>query len=212
MKTRIMEGHLQYIRNTLQGNNELLKECIQIQLEERKTKWSKTTAEYLATAQIKTSEIGNMTKSAIKKKLRAWDNLQWVSEVNSKTSISMYRHRKKEIMEESIYDNTPASTILFRARTNTLPLNDRRRHTKGSTECELCKAEVEDIRHVLLFCPALKDIRSNITALQQPYPEDTDKVMEDFLFDKDSLQDIEKRKNDLYQLWRHRNKKLSTKQ
>ena len=43
MKTRIMKGHLQYIRTTLQGRNELLKKVMEIELERKGSKWAKTT-------------------------------------------------------------------------------------------------------------------------------------------------------------------------
>ena len=207
MKTRIIQGHLQYLRSTMQGTNELLKEVIRIQLEENKTKWAKTTTEYLRTVQLKDSELKNMDKNTLKNKLRDWDSQQWHSEMSSKTSISMYKNRKKEIKEEIIYDNTTASCILFRARTNTLPLNDRKRHVQETTACELCGAELENIKHFLLFCPALKEQRSSIMALQQPYNEDTDSIVEDFLFDNDNHEMMEEKKKSLYKLWKCRNKK-----
>ena len=207
MKTRIMEGHLQYVRSTLQGKNELLKEIIRTQLEEKRSKWAKTTLEYLATIQVKVFELESMDKTEMKGRLRDWDNQQWISEVKSKSSISMYQSCKKEIKEETVYDNTPASTILFRARTNTLPINERRKHVNENTSCELCGAEVETIKHFLLFCPALTETRRSITALQQPYSEDTDKIMENFLFKMDSPQGKQERKHDLYNLWRCREKK-----
>ena len=47
MKTRVVKGHIQYIRNTLQGSNELLKKVIRIEMEEGKSKWAKTTKKYL---------------------------------------------------------------------------------------------------------------------------------------------------------------------
>ena len=47
MKTKVIKGHLQYIRNTLQGNNTLLKEIMVTQMEEGYTRWAKTTKTYL---------------------------------------------------------------------------------------------------------------------------------------------------------------------
>ena len=43
MKTKVIKGHLQYIRNTLQGNNTILKEIMVTQMEEGYTRWAKTT-------------------------------------------------------------------------------------------------------------------------------------------------------------------------
>ena len=47
MKTRIMEGHLQYIRRALQGQNNLTKEVMRIQLGENIRRWAKVTNTYL---------------------------------------------------------------------------------------------------------------------------------------------------------------------
>ena len=129
---------------------------------------------------MKVFELESMDKSEMKRRLRDWDNQQWISEVKGKSSIFMYQNCKKEINEETDYDNTPASTVLFRARTNTLPIDERRRHVNEDRSCELCDAEVEAIKHFLLFCLALTETRS-ITALPQPYSEA-------FLFKMDSPQ------------------------
>ena len=68
------------------------------------------------------------------------------------------------------------------------------RHVQETTACELCGAELENIKHFLLFCLALKEQRSFIIALQQPYNEDTDSIVEDFLFENDSHEMMEEKK------------------
>ena len=49
---------------------------------------------------------------------------------------------KKDFGEEEIYDNMPSSTILNKARTNTLQLNDRNRHT--NKKCFLMVCDTDD--------------------------------------------------------------------
>ena len=63
---------------------------------------------------------------------------------------------RKEIGgQEEVYMNEPASEILFKCRTNTLKLNDRKIFERESTECNLCSGENEDLEHFLLWCPGV---------------------------------------------------------
>ena len=96
-----------------------------------------------------------MGKEELKRHMKKWDDEKWKEEMTSKSSINLYRKHKQHIEEDPIYDNTPASTILYQARTNTLPLNDRNRFGNTSTDCDLCQAETEDLEHFLLHCQAL---------------------------------------------------------
>ena len=63
-----------------------------------------------------------------------------------KTSLQIYKQFKNNFGEEEIYDNRPSSNILNNARTNTLQLNDRNRHTNKEINGMVCdKNEKEDI-------------------------------------------------------------------
>ena len=76
----------------------------------------------------------------------------WEDELEMKTSLQIY---KKKLMtgEEEMYDNRPSSTILYKARTNTLQLNDRNRHTNKEIHCLVCDTDdKEDIYHFMLHC------------------------------------------------------------
>ena len=53
MKTRIINGHLQYVRSTLQGTNQLLREVMETLMGEKRTKWAKMTKAYLDTVNLK---------------------------------------------------------------------------------------------------------------------------------------------------------------
>ena len=205
MKTKVIKGHLQYIRNTLQGNNTLLKEIMVTQMEEGYTRWAKTTKTYLNQIKLKLKDMNTVSKGEIKEYMRKWDEEKWKEEMESKTSIKIYRKYKLHIEEDQIYDNTQASTILYQARTNTLQLSDRNRFGKESTACKLCKAEIEDLEHFLLHCQTLNNVRQEINILQQPYIEDRDKIMMDFLFNQEEM---EARKEGLYQMWKCRGRKL----
>ncbi len=69
-----------------------------------------------------------------------------------------------------MYDNRQASVLLFKCRTNTLNINDRR-FKEESTECQVCGNEKEDLPHFILWCPAYDESGKN-KILQQPYQEE----------------------------------------
>ena len=119
--------------------------------------------------------------------------------------------------EQDIYDNTAASVTLFRARTNTLLLGIqytiKRKHQGGDIICELCKSEAEDLQHFLLRCTALSETRKHTIILQQPYKEDQEETIAGFLlFRLHNEETIIRNRDDLYTLWKHRNKLLSQQQ
>ena len=206
MKTRIMEGHLQYIRRALQGGNDLIKEVIRIQLEENKTRWARITRKYLQELEVGATNLQRMSKEELKKRSRIWDQDMWEDELKQKSSLKVYQISKKEVKEERIYDNTAASVCLYQARTNTLKLNGRRFDTDDHI-CSLCGKEEEDMEHFILNCGKLGHVREQIEALQQPYIEEKEKIMGCFLFNMD-MKTMEKNKDDLYKLWQTRKKIL----
>ena len=72
----------------------------------------------------------------------------------------MYRKYKTEIKEVRIYDNRISSQWLFRARSNSLKVNQRAYFFKpGYKEedkiCGLCKKEEESLEHFILKCKNL---------------------------------------------------------
>ena len=209
MKTRVMKGHLQYIRGAIQSNNELVKKVVFKEIEDGRSKWSKTSAKYLKELKLKILQLEHKKKEDLNKQIQEWDSQQWKNEVDSKTSLQMYQSAKNNIKEETIYDNTPASVVLFQARTNSLPLEDRKRHESKETTCRLCGEETEDLGHFILICTKLSEIRSQISPLQRPYISDKSYILKTFVFDTEEDHDgMERRKEWLYQLWRARKKVL----
>ncbi|KAF0304668.1 Sorting nexin-25 [Amphibalanus amphitrite] len=150
-----------------------------------------------------------MNKSTLKKRLKEWDDKQWKEELEAKSSIMVYRSAKTAIKEDPIYDNTASSIILFQARSNTLPLETRKRHTGEETTCLLCGDGEEDQHHFLLECTKLAEERLKMTSLQRPHQEDQLEVLKTFLFNE-STEEMEKNKEGLYKLWRLRKRKLVT--
>ena len=201
MKTRIISGRLQYIRSILQGKNQLLKEVILEMNEDGNNKWMKVTRSYMNEAELNMQDLYKMGKETLRTRIKTKDTERWRQEVQSKTTLKMYSSWKKQVEEAEFLDNHPSSTIFFRARTNCLPLNDRKRHTGEDTKCVLCSSENENIEHFILNCPAYTEERAKAIHLQQPYNEHPDDIIGSFLFERE---DIEQKKNVLYQMWRKR--------
>ena len=203
MKSRIMEGHLQFIRDAFQRRNELILKIVKLQMEDGRSKWSKTAKAYMETLNLTMTTLGSLKKEELKSAVQEWDNQRWLQEVQSKSTLGLYGTNKEEIIEEAVYDNTPASAILYRARSNTLPLNDRKRHTNEDTTCDICREEEETLAHFILHCPALSETRRRIVCLQKPFIQDEANILGNFLFDKTALAN---NKEDLYKLWRSRDR------
>ena len=117
MKARIMEGHLKFLRSLMQRNNYLIRKVAREEQETKKSSWAKTIQGYLKSVGLGTAELEVMNKSTLKRHMQDWDNRQW-KELEARASIEEYQTAKTAIREDPIYDNTPASVVLFRARSN----------------------------------------------------------------------------------------------
>ena len=162
---------------------------------------------YLDEVKLHIGDVETKSKREIKEICTMWDNEQWKSDINSKSTLKVYRHHKKQIQEEHIYNNHPSSVIWYKARINALQLNDRNRHTNKETRCIICENEIEneDIYHFILYCPAYNTERSQIPELQQPYNNNKEEVLGHFLFDKGNAH---KKKEHLYLMWRSRHRHM----
>ena len=170
----------------LNGKNELLKKILE-PMTSKQIAWTKLTDKYMELIGITNTELIKMTKGKLKERTNGWGVKLWIEEVSSKTSLNLFMERKKEIREEKIYNNTPSSIILYKARMNCLPLNDRKGFTGENTTCILCDEIIETLEHFILECPAYNDVRKRSMALQRPYIENTQKIVGDFLFTEDTM-------------------------
>ena len=151
MKTNIL-----FLRHILTDNN-LMKEILTHQLEAKKpTKWIKQIKEYLEELQININIIQTSTIQDIKNTIKIYDSNLWHTDMQEKSTLTIYRKYKHTIKDEQNFGRT---TTLFEARTGTLQLNDTKRHTNGETSCELCGYHYENSEHCLLYCTALQETR-----------------------------------------------------
>ena len=141
-----------------------------------------------------------MKKRDIEKVITNWDTRKWKTEVEGKSSLEIYKNFKTDIKEDKNYDNTLASILLYKARANVLQLNDRKRHQGESTSCPLCNFEFENLKHFILECEKLEEIRIENIYLQRPQEEKPDKIIGKFLFNEN----IEETKRTLTKLMKKR--------
>ena len=122
-----------------------------------------------------------MSKILIKKKIREYDTELWRKEMLNKSTLHRYRKKKYEIKEEKRIDNSLASMLWFRGRTNTMKLNiDHRFIKKGSTVCNLCE-EDEDMSHFLFRCKKLEKER-DYPFMKRNEAEDDEVILEIIFF------------------------------
>ena len=127
--------------------------------------------------------------------------------MEKKSTLSTYRKHKTEICEEVMYDNTFSSTLLFRARTNCLQLNWRKRFEGESDLCQLCQeGEVEDQEHFLKDCGGLRHVRNRHCVTEDVTLESM------LLFGERRRGDVEQRKQHLLDMWKEREKILQNEQ
>ena len=120
---------------------------------EQNTKWIKVSMKYLDEVKLHIGDVETNSKREMKEICTIWDNEQWKSDINSKSTLKVHRprHHEKQIQEEHIYNNHPSSVIWYKARINGLQLNDRNRHTNKETRCIICENEIEMKTYITLY-------------------------------------------------------------
>jgi hypothetical protein len=92
-------------------------------------------------------------------------NNEWNNDVKDKSSLKDYACFKNDVqMEEYLLDKTDfyGSSLKFKARSNTLPLEHRTRNwsLNNNAKCMLCNDDsVGDLRHFLFLCKSMNGIR-----------------------------------------------------
>ena len=147
-------------------------------------------------------DLESLSKQQIKDRVRDNDNRLWRVGLDKLSSVGIYREFKLKIKEEGGYDNSFGSNLLFKARSNTLQLNDRKRHYKvdKDTSCKLCGEGMEDMNHFILKCCKLNSKRRG--GLIERTGGTTEKeILGGLLFKKENLKET---KDMLEDLWRER--------
>ena len=206
MESRDQTIKLKFMKHLLTSENKLLKEIAQKDITSKTTKFSKITQKYMDQLNINKNQLMNKTDQQIKDVVNKKDTERWRTEKNSKTTLELYNKFKNNIKNESnLYDNSEESIILFKAKTNTLPLYWRNRYQQNINDiellCPLCKRNIETLHHFLLECAELMNIRQKYNFCQS---ENQDKILENTLCFNEQIEG----KALLKEMWTKRKRKI----
>ena len=142
--------------------------------------------------------------------IKELDSDLWKDEIQKKSTLEKYLIWKDNIKEEEkLYGNGLDSAILFRARTNTLDLQWRKKFIGEDTKCKLCQEEEETLEHFLLECKELNNKRNECLLLMRPYPENKEILIKKLLlFNWENEEEIFRNRKILHKLWKLREMKL----
>ena len=139
VKSRVMETTLQYVRSTMSGGFENIKEMMKDTIETRRGRWYSNVNSYREELGITWKTLFGMTKEGLKKAVRIYDTKVWESNLASKSTLKHYAEGKTRIGYEHCYRNNANSTYYARARTNSLKLEEAMGRGKniitGSVNC-----------------------------------------------------------------------------
>ena len=100
------------------------------------------------------SQLQNLSKEEIVKRIDSLATQAWGDKLQEKSSSEGCRKYKQETKTIDFYYNDVGSDLLFKCRTNTQKLNDRKHHTNEVITCKVCNANaIENLLHFLLKCP-----------------------------------------------------------
>ena len=208
---RDMKTKLKYIKHLTEQESTLLHTIFEDLYNNPFCKWIKTIKEYMKTLNMTLIELKQMSTKQIENIVRRWDTEQWKISIQSKKTLQIYIRNKTNIKEETdIYDNTQGATLLFKSRTNTLPLEWRKIYTNNNTTCKICGKDEETLEHFIIECDTLKQTRKQ-TKIYKEYTQNNKFTIDNILFPTENIQNsIENTKRLLTKLYNKRKSILKT--
>ena len=100
-----------------------------------------------------------MSNEQMKTNINGWGHVRWRMELDSKSSLELYKDNTPQIAEDKMYANRYRSVLMFRCRTNTLKFGWRNRVVGGEVEYESCGGGEETLQHFLRDCERLQRVR-----------------------------------------------------
>merc|ERR1712240_985564 len=197
VSTRSMRARIMLAHSIWNGKNKMVKEVLRKMRNEKSNPWIRRLNLYLRKIGINFDQMVRMKKRQIVRKILKYDSIKWYDTLLTKTSLGIYRRKKREIKDERIYSNDRASELLFRARSNTLDLNTDKRHRGESEMCDLCERGTEDLKHFILECCRLEDKRDQQIMLKY-LKADKDEMIGDMLFDRKETEKVGKMLERMY--------------
>ena len=124
VRSRVMETTLQYVRSVMNSKFENIKEMMQDTIKLKAGKWYKTVNSYIEELDIEWTDVYQMSKEELKRRIKNYDTKIWEYNLANKSTLKYYMERKTRIGYESCYRNNANSMFLARARTNSLKLEE----------------------------------------------------------------------------------------
>ena len=171
---------------------EVYREIMEIELQ---AEWVRIIGKYMREYEI--AGIMSMEGRNIRSKIEQMAEMRWREEVETKSTLALYRSKLK-ICEEKFYNNTVASNIMFRCRTNTLRLGWRNRFGEGNIECSLCGEREETLEHFLLECVQLNAVRARYASGERL------QLGKLLLFDRVTKEEVDMYMGVVWELWKER--------
>lgn len=117
-----------------------------------------------------TDDKAVLSRSAVRTLVRQVENAKWSANAQKKTTMALYCAHKGEISEESLYDNSVGSALLFEARAGALRTLCYRRQFDTDPDVQValrrvCGSEEETIEHIVLNCSQLTPRPTEDTSL-----------------------------------------------
>ena len=123
MENRMIESRFLFVKSIWNGNNEMVKEVLRKVMENKGNSWNIKMNEYMRKTDMTKEILYEMSRSELRKKVREVDKNYWLKEMGNLKTLEMYMKYKSDIKDEPIYDNRISSMWLFRARSNSLKVN-----------------------------------------------------------------------------------------
>ena len=142
-----------------------------------------------------------MDSGDIGREVSKWENNRWRTDVESKTTLELYRS-KGNVGDKGIYSNEYGSVLLFQCRTNTLKLRWRQGFEGGAVYCLLCGGEEETVRHFVVDCRELQEIRRRYGVYG------TEELEEVLLIMEKNEEKVDRCKKMLEEMWRMRRRRI----
>lgn len=191
-----------------ESRNELMREIFLEEYEKGQTTWIKTLKAYMLNMNLTLRDIKNVKKESIIMKIKEWDTARWRREAEEKSTLSIYRIHKNNIKEESWIDNTEETTLMTRARTNTLSLNWRNRYQGKSEVCPYNDSDKETLEHFVLECRGYESIRRKFNILSSNENENKEELLAQILlFNVSNNKEMQEKKEYIKEIWKARYKK-----
>ena len=178
---RDIKSKILFVKHSLEEDrNKIVRNIMDKELVNGKAPWFKKVRDYLNLIEMDKNSIMTKSKKEINLLVQQWDKKQWEIQMKGKVTLDIYRKYKADVIQEKWFKNGYRYEIMMRARSNTLKLTWREKKEEDKL-CKLCRKENETLKHFVLECTLLQNIRNLVTLLQKPRIEREEEVMKEFL-------------------------------